>query len=180
MKKMTVQQMVLLTFCLIAGMCAKKAVSPFTNIITDFFRIPGGSLATGFSLAFLIFGTLLVPLPRAGTLMGTVQGLLSLILGMSGYQGVFCILTYMIPGITIDFCNKVIKKRSKGYFVITCCISNMVCSIFSNMLIFHLKGGAFILWVLMASVSGIMAGTTAKILDERLKKVFTCGGISTL
>jgi hypothetical protein len=178
MKKMTVQQMVLLTFCLIAGMCAKKTVSTFANVITDFFRIPGGSLATGFSLAFLIFGTSLVPLPGSGTLMGIVQGMLSLILGMSGYQGAFCILTYMIPGITIDFCNKVIKKRSTSYFVITCSISNVVCSLFSNVLIFHLKGSAFILWVLMATVSGIMAGTIAKILDERLKKIIYCGGIS--
>ena len=69
------------------GACRQACCMPFTAILTDFVRIPGGSLATGFALAFLVIGVSLVPVRGAGTLMGFVQGAMALFLGMSGYQG---------------------------------------------------------------------------------------------
>ena len=166
--KINTRQLLMLTFCMMAGFVAKGAVSPFTSVLTDFFRIPGGSLATGFALAFLVLGVSLVPVRGAGTLMGFVQGTLALVLGMSGYQGVLALVTYTIPGIVIDLCSGVMKERDTLYFVLTCIFSNTVCALFSNLLVFHLQGIALLLWLLMGALSGIAGGAIAGMVYRRL------------
>ena len=159
--KITTQQLLILTFCMVAGFVAKRVVMPFTAILTDFVRIPGGSLATGFALAFLVIGVSLVPVRGAGTLMGFVQGAMALFLGMSGYQGALALVTYTLPGLVIDLCAAVMKERDVLYFMLTCVLSNTACALFSNALVFHLHGLSLLLWVLMGALSGIAGGLAA-------------------
>ena len=83
MKKLSARQLTLMAFCLLLGLCAKRIISPVTNVLTDFFRIPGGSAAVGFSLAFLLIGREAAPVFGSATLMGFLQSLLALALGLS-------------------------------------------------------------------------------------------------
>lgn len=169
--KITTQQLLILTFCMVAGFVAKRVVMPFTVILTDFVRIPGGSLATGFALAFLVIGVSLVPVRGAGTLMGFVQGAMALFLGMSGYQGALALVTYTLPGLVIDLCAAVMKERDVLYFMLTCVLSNTACALFSNVLVFHLHGLSLLLWVLMGALSGIAGGLAAGLLYRRLSGI---------
>ena len=84
MKKATIRDLAFMAICVALSLVTKRVVSPLTNGLTDFFRIPGGSTAIGFSLAFLIVGKRLVSVPFAGTLMSTAQALLALDFGFSG------------------------------------------------------------------------------------------------
>ena len=48
MKKATLRDLVFLAICVALSLVAKRIISPVTNGLTDFFRIPGGSAAAGF------------------------------------------------------------------------------------------------------------------------------------
>ena len=77
-------------------------------------------------------------------------------------------MTYTIPGIVIDLCSGVMKERDTLYFVLTCILSNTVCALFSNLLVFHLQGIALLLWLLMGALSGIAGGAIAGMVYRRL------------
>ncbi len=176
MKKLSARQITLMAFCLLLGLCAKKIVSPVTNVLTDFFRIPGGSAAVGFSLAFLVIGRELVPVMGAGTAMGFVQALLAIALGFSGYQGPLALVTYTLPGLVIDLTAWGMKKRGLLYFILVSVLACQASALMSNLLVFHLSGVALLLWQLVAACSGVVGGACAHILYGRMAKIIKSGG----
>ena len=54
-QRFTLRELCLMTFLAVFGMLFKPLVSPAFNLITDFVRVPGGSMTAGFSLLFLVF-----------------------------------------------------------------------------------------------------------------------------
>lgn len=169
MKQLTTRQLAMMAFCVILGLIAKRIVSPFTNVLTDFIRLPGGSAAVGFSLAFLVIGREMVPMFRwAATLMGFLQGVLGLMLGFSGYQGIFALLTYTLPGLIIDLTARMMGKRDLAYFLCASVLACISSSLLSNLLVFHLSGLALLMWLLVAACSGIVGGICAQLLYERI------------
>jgi len=171
MKRLSVRQLTMLTFCLLLGLVAKRIVSPLLNVLTDFFRIPGGSAAVGFSLAFLVIGRELVPVFGAATAMGFIQSLLAIALGMSGYQGVLAVFSYTLPGLIIDVTALLMKGRGLPYFLCASILGCLSSSVLSNILIFHLSGIALALWLLMAACSGVVGGWCAYLLFGKVEKI---------
>lgn len=157
-KKIPTVHLTYLAICIVMGLMAKRIVSPVTNMLTDFIRIPGGSAATAFSIMFLAVGCSAVNYYLAGTCSGFVQGIIALILGMSGYQGLLAIITYTIPGVVIDLIRRILKRIDLTYFVVCCCMANTLCACISNLLVFHLRSIALLLWLLIAASFGTGAG----------------------
>lgn len=170
-KKVSTRQLVFMAICLTFGLLAKRIVSPLTNTLTDFFRIPGGSAAMGFSLAFLIVGKKIVPLPFAATAMGFVQSLLALGLGMSGYQGAFAVITYTLPGVVIDILYPFIGTRKASFCFAAGILSCLTGAIMSNFLVFRLRGLSLLLWLLLAALSGSIGGYCAHLVSVRLADI---------
>jgi LytS/YehU family sensor histidine kinase len=170
-RKIQLYELFFITFCCIFGLFSKRLISPLTNVLTDFARIPGGSLATGFSLMFLVIGSALVNSYFVGTLMGFVQGMLALFLGMTGYQGILCILTFSFPGLIIDLVNLCYRKKDSLRFLLGCVLGKVGSALLSNLLIFHLKSVAGLLWILLAACSGIAGGFMAKMLFEGIRRI---------
>jgi len=166
--KVTTRQLVFMALCLAFGLFAKSIVSPVTNAVTDFFRIPGGSAAMGFSLAFLIIGKQIAPLPWAASAMGFVQSLLALGLGMSSYQGAFVLITYTLPGIVVDLVYPVFRNQRSYFCFFSGILSCLSGAFASNVLVFHLRGLPFILWLLLGALSGAVGGYCAYLISERL------------
>ncbi|MBQ8092934.1 MAG: hypothetical protein IJ242_05090 [Clostridia bacterium] len=168
MQRIRTSDLTVMAFTLVFGLLVKRIVSPMTNVFTDFFRIPGGSAAVGFSLAFLIIGKQCVSVPFAGTLMGFVQSLLAIGLGFSGYQGPLAVITYTLPGLMIDLTGMVIQEKGIVFCVVSCVLSCITSALFSNILVFHLAGLPLMLWLLLAALSGILGGVCASLLAEKL------------
>ncbi len=171
MKRLTTRQLVLMAFCVVLGLLIKRIISPVTNVLTDFFRIPGGSAAVGFSLAFLLIGREAAPVFGSATLMGFLQSLLALALGFSGYQGVFAVLTYTLPGLIIDCSALLMKRRDLPYFLCVSVLSCLASAALSDALVFHLAGIALLLWLLLAACSGVVGGLCAQLLYARVQKI---------
>ncbi len=170
MKKATVRDLAFMAICVALSLVTKRVVSPLTNGLTDFFRIPGGSTAIGFSLAFLIVGKRLVSVPFAGTLMSTAQALLALAFGFSGAQGVLAVVSYVLPGLTIDSLALAMKTRHPLFCFVTGILSSAAGAFVSNLLTFHLAGINLLLWLLLAALSGAAGGFLAHLVSTRMLK----------
>ena len=175
MKKATLRDLAFLAICVALSLVVKRIISPVTNGLTDFFRIPGGSTAAGFSLAFLIIGKRIAPFPFAATVMSLVQALLALALGFSGYQGALAIFSYVAPGLIIDVLALVLKNQHPMFCFAAGILSSVTSAVISNLLVFHLAGISLLLWLLLAALSGALGGLVAQLVSARLQKAI--GGI---
>ena len=171
MRRINTRELAMMAICLTLGLLAKRIISPLTNMLTDFFRIPGGSAAVGFSLAFLVVGKRISHIPGAATMMGFVQSLLALALGMSGYQGILAVFSYTFPGIVIDVAAFLLKQHGMLYCFVSCIMGSVASALISNVIAFHLQGIALELWLLLSAFSGALGGYIAGLVSTRLSKI---------
>ncbi len=169
MQRIKTRDLAVMALVLALGLFSKRIVSPVTNLLTEFFRLPGGSAAAGFSLAFLLIGGEMVSVPFAGALMGLAQAGLALALGMSGYQGALALITYTLPGLVLDLASHLPLEGMAGR-ALACASACLTSAALSNMLVFHLRGLSLILWLLLAALSGVVGGWLAHLVLKRLDK----------
>lgn len=170
-RKLELYELVFMALCCVFGLFSKGLISPVTSILTDFIRIPGGCVSTGFSLMFLVIATAVVDKPGVGTIMGFIQGILALLLGKTGYQGVLAILTFTFPGVIIDIVNICYRKKNIQYFLLSSMTGNIASAFLSNLLVFHFESLTLFLWLLLATCSGIATGFVAIILFKFIIKL---------
>lgn len=170
-EKLPLRHLAFVAICVALSLVTKKVISPITNLLTDFIRIPGGGAATAFSLMFLLIGTAGLRWRLATTCAGFVQSLIALGLGMSAYQGAYALLTYTLPGLVIDLLRLLYPKRDKTYFSLACGAANTAGALLSNVLVFKLTGVPFLLWLLVACTIGLLAGLLGEILFSRIMRI---------
>lgn len=170
-QKVSLRHLTFLAICVALSLVTKRVISPITNLLTDFLRIPGGGAATAFSLMFLVIGTSELRWNWAGAAAGFIQSLIAMSLGMSAYQGVFAILTYTLPGVIIDLFRRFYPRRDKTYFLLTCAAANTAGALLTDLLIFRLEGIAFLLWMLIACTVGLLSGILGEMLFRRIVRI---------
>lgn len=175
MKNYNLRQLIFLTLCCDMGLFAKKIIAPFANIITDSMRIPGG-IGTSFSLMFLVVAASIVPVKGCATLMGFVQSMIALSLGMVGSMGALSPIGYVVPGIIIDLVF-MISRNLKSDLLPVMTIANMLgaaaACLIANVIVFHLSGVPLALYITVALASGGVCGSLGGFLARRLKPVLT-------
>lgn len=170
-QKIPLRHLTFLAICIALSLMTKRVISPVTNILTDLIRIPGGGAATAFSLMFLLVGTSGIKWRWATTAAAFVQSLIALSLGMSSYQGLFAVLTYSLPGMVIDLFRMLYPLRDKTYFSLACAVANTSGALLTNILVFHLEGISFLLWMLVAASIGLIGGLTGELLFQRIVQI---------
>ena len=183
MKNSKLSKLNFMALCCVLGMFVKKIINPFANIITEALHIPGG-ISTGFSIMFLVIATEIVrgqqteepdrDIRTCGTLMGTVQGLLSLALGRVGSMGIFMPLGFIVPGISIDFIyylQKYVKFSRTERMVFANALAAVMASVTANVIVFHLSGPVLGLYLSVSGVSGIVYGCLGSAIAARLRSV---------
>ncbi len=177
MKNRQLRDLILLALFADIGFASKRLISPLANILTDFLRIPGG-IGTAFSLMFLVIGSYLVKRRYAATVMGLIQCVLALSLGMTGAMGLLSPIGYIIPGIVIDLMIAVCDRLDPGPFI-TLTAANMAgsaaASLTANFIVFRLRGAVLCLYVLVSMVCAGFCGMTADVLIRRLQPLLKSG-----
>lgn len=176
-QKVPLRHLTFLAICIALSLVTKRVISPVTNLLTDLIRIPGGGAATAFSLMFLLVGTSGLEWCWATTAAAFVQSLIALSMGMSAYQGLFAVLTYSLPGLVIDLFRMICPLRDKTYFSLACAAANTAGALLTNILVFHLEGIAFLLWMLVAASVGMMGGLMGELLFQRIIQIPEYRGI---
>ena len=173
MKANRLRNLIFLVLCCDLGLFSKRLIAPAANVITDFLRIPGG-IGTSFSLMFLVVAAELVPQPGCAALMGAVQSILALALGMTGSMGALSPIGYIVPGIIIDCIFYFSRKagiHNSGSMVLANMLSSAAAGFTANLIVFHLWGTVLMLYLTVALLSGALCGSLAISLSRRLRPV---------
>ena len=177
-QKIPLRHLTFLAICIALSLVTKRVISPVTNLLTDLIRIPGGGAATAFSLMFLLVGTSGLHWCWATTAAAFVQSLIALSMGMSSYQGLFAVLTYTLPGVVIDLFRILFPRRDKTYFSLACATANASGALLTNILVFHLEGVVFLLWILVAASMGLLGGLLGELIFQKIIRISEYRGIA--
>lgn len=121
------------------GIAAGAIIGDLVRLVTGPLMIPGGAVAGGIYMLFLVLCVSLTGKKSAALLCGFVQAIVVMMLGVGGNHGAMTIVTYSMPGLAILIL--LILMRHKG-----CC---RLCSFFSCM-VANLTGTFFVGWGVMA------------------------------
>ena len=155
------------------GIATKPIVVPLIHIITGPFFIPGGAIAGGFYMFWLVLGAGIVKKTGTGTLIGIVQGILVIATGTMGTHGMLSIISYTLPGMAVDivFLFSKNKKYNSLHYVFGCMAANVIGTLISNLLFFRLPFSTVILTLTAAALSGTIGGLIAFSVGKSLQKI---------
>ncbi|MBQ3008002.1 MAG: ECF transporter S component [Oscillospiraceae bacterium] len=169
----TLRQICMMSFLAVMGMFIKPVISPVFNLLTDFVRIPGGSVTAGFSMLFLVFASGLTGKFGTATLMGVVQAVIALSTGVSSVVGLLVFVTYSLPGLAIDtvLCTGIFKKiPMKPRMALAGAAAVFTGAAFTNMLYYRLSFVPFLLFYIFGALSGALGGGFAFMLTEKIPR----------
>lgn len=172
MKSDKLRRLIIMALCCDLGLFSKRLIAPAANVLTDALHIPGG-IGTSFSLMFLIVAVGVMPKFWCGTVMGAIQSLIALSLGMVGSMGALSPIGYIVPGFVIDCVMLAARKTGIGTehaAVPANMLSAAAASITANFIVFRLSGVVLALYVSVALTSGAICGVLGGELIKRLNK----------
>ena len=169
----TVYELMVITLLAALGIAIKAVIVPFVHIITGPLFIPGGAVAGGIYMLFIVLAVSLTGKPGAAVLCGFVQALMVLVTGMGGHHGPVTIFSYSLTGLSIDLLMIII--RHKGCCRLCCFFggmaANLTGTIIVNAAFFQMPWIPLMLVLCSAALSGGVGGILAWSLTSRLKKM---------
>ena len=156
------------------GIAVKPVVSPLVRLVTGPLMIPGGVLAGGVYMMFLVLARGLVRRRFAGTLTAAVQAIIVLITGV-GSHGPATLATYIMPGVAVDLVMLIFCRR-KPVSVPACFCAGIAANVTGAFLVsaalFDIPLAPLLLALAVAALSGGLGGLLAHAL---LKQVYRLG-----
>ena len=152
------------------GLAIKPIITPLIHLISAPLMIPGGSLAGGFYMMWLVLAIVIVNKPGAGLLVGIVQAIVMISLGYFGTHGAVSLISYTLPGLTAEIFAFFFKKKDNITAHICICVpTNITGALVVTILVMRLALIPLIIALIAASISGIMGGILSFMLFKKLK-----------
>lgn len=178
MKRYDLRTLIFLALCCDLGLFSKRLISPAANLVTDALHIPGG-VGTSFSLMFLVIAAVVIRKNGCATLMGAVQSVIALSMGMMGSMGALSAIGYILPGAAIDLLMPVLGRTPLSLRERMACMNAAaaVCaSLTANAIVFHLGGAALLLYLCVSASTGTLCGWLGSQVVQKLTPVFGRAG----
>jgi len=165
------QQLLYIAVLAALGLAIKPIVTPLVHLVSAPLMIPGGSLAGGFYMMWLVLAAALVPKPGAAFLVGFVQSIVILSLGYFGNHGAVSVISYSLPGIAVELIALIWRnKNALSFHVLACVLANITGATVVTIFIMRLAPIPFMISVIAASISGIIGGIISyKVLQNLIK-----------
>src|SRR5690554_4992678 len=169
----SVFELVIIALMACLGIAIKPFVVPLAHIVTGPLFIPGGVVAGGFYMLWIVLGAGLVGKAGTATLIAIVQAIMVLSLGVFGTHDIMSVFTYMLPGLAVDLLFILTKHRG---CCLGCCFfagiaANISGSFLVNLVFFRLPLVPLLLSLSTAALSGGLGGIIAFNLYKKLNKV---------
>jgi len=155
------------------GIAVKSIIGPLAQIITGPLFIPGGVMAGGFYMLFLVLGEGIVAKRWTALLIALLQAVLVTVTGSVGSHGAASLLTYTLPGIAVELVF--IISRHRGCCA-PCCFAagmaaNVAGSLAVNIALFNLPAVPMLLSLCVAALSGGLGGLVANSLAKKIRSL---------
>lgn len=169
----TVFDLVIIAVISALGVATKPIVVPLVHIITGPLFIPGGAIAGGFYMLWVVLGAGYVKKFGTGTLIGIVQSILVIATGAMGTHGVMSLISYTFPGLATDMIFLLSKDKNYNvlHYIFGCMAANVTGTLISNLLFFRLSSITVILLLSSAALSGAVGGLIALSLIKGLENI---------
>ncbi|MCL2671829.1 MAG: ECF transporter S component [Clostridiales bacterium] len=154
------------------GIAVKSVIVPLVQLLTGPLYIPGGVVAGGVYMMFLVLAASLTRMRGAATLCGLVQGIMVLIIGIAGSHGVLSILSYTLTGLAVDLLLLIL--RHKGCCALCCFLGGMAANLTGTLVVnaafFSLPPVPLVLSLAAGALSGGLGGLLAWSITKQLRK----------
>lgn len=173
LEKFTTFDLVIIAMMSALGVAVKPLVVGLVHIITGPLFIPGGSLAGGFYMMWIVLGAGLVKKRGTATLIGLVQSIIVIAAGVYGTHGIISLVTYTLPGLTVDLLLWLTRQEPEekmGMFIGG--IGANLCGVLlSNVIFFRLPLVPLLFSISAGALSGALGGLLAWMVASRFIKL---------
>lgn len=171
-RKFSIFEIIVISLMAALGIATKPVIVPLVHIITGPLYIPGGAIAGGLYMMWVVLGVGLIGRLGVATLISTVQAIMVVSLGIYGTHGIVSFFTYIIPGLIIDLYILIVKPKDfqKGNFFISGVLANVSGTFLVNVVFFRLPLIPLVLTLTAASLSGGIGGLIAYTIVKGLRK----------
>lgn len=154
------------------GLALKAVISPVIRIVSASLFIPGGALAGGLYMMWLVMAFGLTGKYGAATLAGFVQAILVVITGIGGSHGLLSLVSYTLPGLVIDLWLLISRHRvcCLPCAFVACILANLAGTFSVNSIFFRLPLIPLLLSLAAAAFSGGLGGVLTWNLLKALRK----------
>lgn len=173
LSKFTLFHMILIAVLAAVGIAAKTVVVPLVQLITGPLFIPGGVVAGGIYMLFIVLAAALTGVPGAGLLCGLCQGIIVMVIGIAGSHGAFSLLSYSLPGLAVDLVMLLFSRR--GASQLGCFFGGMAANLTGTLVVnsafFSLPLVPLVLSVSAGALSGGLGGLVAWQITRQLQRL---------
>ncbi|MDO4581902.1 MAG: ECF transporter S component [Bacillota bacterium] len=177
LRRFAVKDLLLIAAMAALGIAIKPVVVPLAHLVSTPLLIPGGALAGGLYMMWLVMAAGLTGKRGAATLAAVVQAILVLITGVVGSHGVMSLLSYSLPGLAIDGTLLLLRHRCCCR---PCCFAagiaaNLTGTVITNLIFFRLPLIPLLLSLAVAALSGGLGGLLSWQLLKGLRRYGVLG-----
>lgn len=171
-RRFSVRDLVLIAVMAAVGIAVKQVVRPLVQLVSSPLMIPGGALAGGLYMMWLVVAEGLTGKRGTATFVGLVQAVIVMFTGAIGSHGIMSLLSYTAPGIAVDIAMAVSRHRC-------CCLpcmfvagllANVAGTVVTNLIFFSLPIIPLLLSLAVAALSGGIGGVLSHLLLSALRK----------
>ncbi len=155
------------------GIAVKTIIVPLVQIITGPLFIPGGVVAGGIYMMFLVLGKAVIQKPFVATIISLIQAALIILSGSLGAHGAASLVTYTLPGLAIDIVFILFRKTAqlKAACFLSGIAANMAGSFAVNLAIFNLSFIPLMVALTASALSGGLGGLIAASLTQQIERL---------
>ena len=160
LQKYSSKDLVIIAAMAALGIAIKAIVAPLIQLASAPLFIPGGSIAGGIYMMWLVMAAALSGKRYAATLTGVVQAILVMLTGIGGSHGVISLISYSLPGLAIDLWL-LISRHSICCLMCTfvsCLLANLIGTTTVSLVFFRLPTIPMLLSITAAAFSGGFGG----------------------
>ncbi|MCL1829711.1 MAG: ECF transporter S component [Oscillospiraceae bacterium] len=171
-KRFKARDLILTAAMAATGIAVKAVFSPFVRLISAPLLIPGGALAGGLYMMWLIMAAGLTGKRGAASLAGLIQALLVIAAGAGGSHGLLSLVSYTLPGLAADAVFLLMRRRATDLpgCVVSCSAANLCGTVAVNLIFFRLPLIPLLLGLTAAAFSGGTGGVLAWHLLRALRR----------
>jgi len=172
LKRFTAKDLILISVLAAIGIAIKPLINPTIKLISSPLMLPGGALAGGLYMMWMVLAVILINKSGVALLFGVVQAIVTLILGTFGNHGILSLLSYTLPGLLVEVAILLPFKREAWLrFLLFGALANAGGSLVMSLIIFKLPYVPLMIALGTSIASGALGGALAKILCIQLRKI---------
>jgi energy-coupling factor transport system substrate-specific component len=177
LKNYRIYDLVVIALMAALGLATKTIVTPLSHVISGPLNMPGGALAGGLYMFWIVLAGALVNKRGSATLTALVQALMVIVIGSVGSHGIMSVVTYTMPGLMIDLVFLLLRRDIKTNidFFIGGMIANMTGTFLTGMVFFRLPAITMVMIVASGMLSGGLGGLIAYATYKGVKQIENMG-----